>query len=270
MNDFIKAYRATGKKFDLSAFATKDKHLVPDSKADRKAKADALGEKLNALQDVLYGQGKHRVLVVLQGMDTSGKDGTIRHVFQHTDPLGMRVQAFKVPSEAERARDYLWRVHQVVPKDGEIVIFNRSHYEDVLTTLVHDVIDEAEFKRRLAHINDFERMLSETGTTIIKFFLHISKDEQRERLQARLDNPDKHWKFNPSDLNDRKLWDKFQQTYESVIAATDNEHAPWYIIPADSKSSRDVIILEILLAHLQKLDLAYPKVDSSDWVKTVV
>lgn len=268
MDNVLKKYRAQ-RPCTLNNATADDKSAVPDSKHERKALADKLGQELNALQDILYGQNKHRVLIVLQGMDTSGKDGTIRHVFAHTDPLGMRVQAFKVPTENERAHDYLWRVHQVVPKNGEIVIFNRSHYEDVLTTLVHGTIDETEFTRRLAHIRDFERLLAETGTTIIKFFLHISKEEQRVRLQERIDNADKNWKFNPGDLNDRALWDEFQSTYEKVIAKTDSDEAPWYIIPANSKSVRNVIILRIVLAHLQKLDLQYPEVDKTDWPTTI-
>lgn len=269
MANALKKYRAGGSKFKLKKHDPRDKSDVPDNKNERKALADKLGQEINALQDILYGQSKHRVLIVLQGMDTSGKDGTIRHVFAHTDPLGMRVQAFKVPTEEERAHDFLWRIHQVVPKNGEIVIFNRSHYEDVLTTLVHDNIDEAEFTRRLEHIQNFERLLSDTGTTLIKIFLHISKDEQRARLQERLDTPDKNWKFNPNDLNDRALWDEFQTTYETVIAATDHDNAPWYIVPSDSKSARNVIISRIVLAHLKALDLHYPAVDKSDWPKEI-
>ena len=158
----------------------------------------------------------------------------------------------------------------MVPKNGEIVIFNRSHYEDVLTTKVHGSINQEEFERRLHQIRDFERMLAETGTTIVKIYLNISKDEQRERLQERIDRPEKNWKFNPGDLEDRKLWDEFMQTYENVIAATDCDHAPWYIVPADSKSSRNVIIVNILLEHLKKLDLAYPEVDTAGWPETVI
>ena len=157
----------------------------------------------------------------------------------------------------------------MVPRNGELVIFNRSHYEDVLVTRVKGWIDQAETERRIGHINDFERLLSETGTTIIKFFLHISKDEQRKRLQERIDNADKNWKFNPGDLEDRKLWDAFQAQYESVIAATSSVAAPWYIIPADSKSSRNQLILEILINRLSALGMQYPQVDTRDWPKTV-
>lgn len=267
---FIKKYRAGGKDFQLSKHDPGNKSDVPSGKEARNAEVETLGIELDQLQDILYGQSKHRLLIVLQGMDTAGKDGTIRAVFRYADPLGIRVQAFKVPSENERAHDYLWRVHQVVPKNGEIVIFNRSHYEDVLTTKVHGSINQEEFERRLHQIRDFERMLAETGTTIVKIYLNISKDEQRERLQERIDRPEKNWKFNPGDLEDRKLWDEFMQTYENVIAATDCDHAPWYIVPADSKSSRNVIIVNILLEHLKKLDLAYPEVDTAGWPETVI
>ncbi len=266
---FTQKYRAGSQDFDLSSRNPGDKSDVPDSKEARHAETETLSAELDRLQDILYGQSKHRLLVVLQGIDTAGKDGTIRAVFRAADPLGMRVQAFKAPNEDEKARDYLWRIHQVVPKNGEIVIFNRSHYEDVLVTRVRGWIDEGEFIRRLRQINDFERMLAETGTTIIKIFLNISKEEQRERLQERIDRPEKNWKFNPADLEDRKLWGEFMQTYQTVIAATDSDHAPWYIVPADSKSSRNVIIVNILLEHLNKLDLAYPEVDTSGWPETV-
>ncbi|UOO80909.1 polyphosphate kinase 2 family protein [Uruburuella testudinis] len=266
---FTRKYRADSQAFDLSRHNPADKSDVPDSKAERRAATETLSIELDRLQDILYGQNKHRLLIILQGMDTSGKDGTIRAVFRAADPLGMRVQAFKAPSEDEKARDYLWRIHQVVPKNGEIVIFNRSHYEDVLVPQVRGWIDEAEFKRRLRHINNFERMLAETGTTIVKIYLNISKEAQRERLQERIDRPEKNWKFNPGDIEDRKLWGSFMQTYQTVIAATDSDHAPWYIVPADSKSSRNVIIVNILLEHLKKLDLAYPEADTSGWPETV-
>lgn len=269
MNFNIKQYRAEFGKFKLSDCPPDDRSGLPDSKKARNELLEQLSVELDALQDILYGQAKHRVLVILQGMDTSGKDGTIRAVFHSADPLGMRVQAFKVPSVEEQAHDYLWRVHQVVPKNGELVIFNRSHYEDVLTTRVHGWISGKEFERRLRQINDFERMLTETGTTIIKIFLNISKEEQRERLQERIDRPEKNWKFNPGDLEDRKLWDDFMNTYQTVIQQTSTADVPWYVVPADSKSARNVIIVNILLDRLRKLDLAYPKVDKSGWPQVV-
>lgn len=256
-------------RFHLSDFPTLDKHEVLPTKAERDAYVAKQAVRLDALQNILYAEGKHKVLVVLQGMDTAGKDGTIRKVFQNIDPLGVRAEAFKTPTPLEAAYDYLWRVHTVVPKAGELVIFNRSHYEDVLITFVRGWIDEAECRRRLAHINDFERLLSETGTTIVKFFLHISKDEQRQRLQERLDKPEKNWKFNPGDLEDRQLWDAYQAQYQRVISATSSTAAPWYVIPADSKSSRNQIIIDILIRRFEDLSLRLPEVDTQNWPKTI-
>ena len=212
-------------------------------------------------QEMLYAQHQRKLLIVLQGMDTSGKDGTIRALFSQVNPMGLRGVTFKAPSSSELSRDYLWRVHQQVPVSGEIAIFNRSHYEDVLITIVQDMIDEKECKRRYAHIRDFERMLAETGTVIVKIFLHISKDEQRKRLQERLDDPDKQWKFDEGDIVQRKKWDAYQRAYERAILATDADHAPWYIIPADSKTHRNLLISTLLLEIMQGLKLAFPEPD---------
>lgn len=217
-----------------------------------------LGEKLDALQDVLYAQAKHRVLLVLQGMDTSGKDGTIRHVFNHVDPLGVRVASFKAPTAEELAHDYLWRVHRQVPGGGEIVVFNRSHYEDVLIVRVREWIDRRECERRYRQINEFERMLAETGTTILKCFLHISKDEQKVRLEERLADKAKNWKFNTGDLAERKLWPKYMDAYERAIGATSTDQAPWYVIPANSKTNRNLAISRLLVETLEGLKLRHP------------
>ena len=197
--------------------------------------------RLAELQDVLYAQGEHRLLVVLQAMDTGGKDGTIRHVFNEVDPIGVRMQSFKKPTERELAHDYLWRVHPHVPGDGEVVVFNRSHYEDVLVVRVHGWVDDATARRRFGHIRDFERLLVDEGTTIVKLFLHISEDEQRERLQARLDEPDKRWKFSTGDLAERKRWDDYQRVYTEAIQETSTEDAPWYVVPADRKWYRNLV-----------------------------
>lgn len=265
-----KRYRIDGdKNIRLQDFAPNDKSDVPNSKEERNAYVAALAPELDAIQEMLYAQHRRKVLIVLQGMDTAGKDGTIRAVFQSVDPLAVRTAYFKAPNEAELDRDFLWRVHQVVPRRGEMVIFNRSHYEDVLIQQVRGWIDEDEVKRRFEHIRHFEKLLSDTGTVIIKFFLHISKEEQRQRLQKRLDRPDKHWKFNPGDLDDRQLWSAYQAQYEKVINATASEYAPWYIIPADSKSARNFRVINILLETLQAMDLNYPQVDTSGWPKTV-
>ena len=213
------------------------------------------------LQEMLYAQRQRKLLVVLQGMDTSGKDGTIRALFSQINPMGLRGVTFKAPSIDELAHDFLWRVHRQVPGTGEITIFNRSHYEDVLITIVQDMIDEKECKRRYAHIRDFERMLAETGTVIVKIFLHISKDEQRKRLQERLDDPEKQWKFDEGDVVQRKKWEQYQRAYENAIMATDADHAPWYVIPADSKTHRNLLVSTLLLEVMQGLKLSFPNTD---------
>jgi len=230
---------------------------VGDKAAD-KARVAELAAELATVQDRFYALRRNKLLLVLQGMDTSGKDGTIRAVFQAVDPLGVRAVSYRAPTEPEKDRDFLWRHHRDVPGKGEIVIFNRSHYEAVLIEYVHGWIDAAERKRRLAHIVDFEQLLAETGTTIVKCFLHISKDEQRRRLQERLDDPDKHWKFNPQDLEERKLWPKYQNAYAEVLGRTGTPYAPWYLVPSDSKTHRNLMVTEILLATLRKLAPSYP------------
>jgi PPK2 family polyphosphate:nucleotide phosphotransferase len=218
----------------------------------------ALLDRIADLQDKLYAQRRQKVLLILQGTDTAGKDGTVRALFSGISPMGLSAVGFKAPTDAELAHDYLWRVHQHVPVKGEIAIFNRSHYEDVLITRVQGMIDEAECKRRYAHIRDFERMLAETGTVIIKVFLHISKEEQRQRLQERLDDPDKQWKFNPEDIKQRGKWDDYQRAYEKAIRETDAPHAPWYVVPANSKTHRNLVIASLLLETLESMDLHYP------------
>lgn len=228
------------------------------TKEAMRLKAGSLSEKIAVFQDILYAQHQHKLLVILQGMDTSGKDGTVKAVFGQLNPAGVRSVSFKAPTTAELSHDFLWRIHQQVPAVGEVVIFNRSHYEDVLITKVHGWIDGAECKRRYAHINAFERMLSETGTTILKFFLHISKDEQKLRLEERIADPSKHWKFDPQDLNERKFWGDYQGAYQDAIRATHTEHAPWHIIPANSKTQRNLAIAHIVTEKLAEMSLAYP------------
>jgi PPK2 family polyphosphate:nucleotide phosphotransferase len=228
------------------------------NKDEDKQETERLIARIAELQAMLYAQRKHKVLLVLQGMDTAGKDGTVRALFSQVNPIGIRVQAFKAPTDIELAHDYLWRVHQQVPVKGEVAIFNRSHYEDVLVTRVLGDIDSRECKRRYAQIHDFERMLAEQGTVIVKVFLHISKDEQRQRLQERIDDPDKNWKFDPQDIKMRAQWDAFQRAYERAIAATNAEHAPWYVVPSDSKTQRNLVIATILLETLEALKLDWP------------
>lgn len=258
----LQQYRVKS-KFSLDSIKPDDKSERTGDKAKDALALEKLAVEINALQDILYAQGKRKVLLILQGMDASGKDGTVKHVFSECDPLGIRLASFKGPTPEELAHDYLWRVHKEVPQKGEIVIFNRSHYEDVLIVKVHDWIDEAECKRRFAQINEFERMLTETGTVIIKCYLHISKEEQKERMQERLDDPTRTWKFNPNDLKERDLWSKYMVAYENAMRATSTENAPWYVVPADSKTNRNLLISRLLLNALKSLNLAYPPVPAA-------
>lgn len=248
-----------GTRVKLSGWDADDRAIIGKNKNDARARLDEYRVRLEALQELLYAEGKNKLLVVLQAMDTAGKDSTIRHVFQEVDPLGVKVASFKAPTHYELARDYLWRVHHHVPGAGEIVIFNRSHYEDVLITRVNGWIDAAECKRRYRQINDFERMLVETGTTILKLYLHISKDEQKKRLEERRDTPDKQWKFLPGDLSVRAQWDDYMQAYEAAMSATSTAHAPWHVIPANSKLARNLMVSGLLIETLEKLDMRYPK-----------
>ena len=245
----------------LRESADRDTLSKDDIKQRERTTTAELTAHIAVCQEMLYAQRKQKLLIVLQGMDTSGKDGTVRAMFSQINPMGLRGVTFKAPNDDELAHDYLWRVHRQVPAKGEIALFNRSHYEDVLITRVQDMIDEKECKRRYAQICDFERMLSETGTVIVKIFLHISKDEQRKRLQERLDDPDKQWKFDENDLVQRKKWDAYMRAYERAIMATDADHAPWYIIPADSKTHRNLLISTLLLEVMQSMKLSFPPPD---------
>jgi PPK2 family polyphosphate:nucleotide phosphotransferase len=215
-------------------------------------------DRLTALQERIWAEGKHAVLIVLQGIDTAGKDGAIGHVMSAFNPQGCTVTGFKAPTPDELAHDYLWRVHRVTPGHGTIGIFNRSHYEDVLVVRVHDLVPRAVWRRRYAEIEAFEQLLADSGTTIIKFFLHISPDEQRQRLQARLDDPTKRWKFQKGDLAERKLWPQYQAAYEDALSRCSTRVAPWYIIPADHKWFRDLAVAEIVGETLADLKPRYP------------
>lgn len=210
------------------------------------------------LQRMLFAERKHRLLVILQGLDGSGKDGTVRNVFGGIDPHGLRVISFKGPTAPELDRDYLWRIHREVPARGEVVVFNRSHYEDLVAVNVKGLAPKAVWEKRYGHIAAFERLLLDEGTTLLKFFLHISRDEQRRRLQARLENPDKHWKFHPDDIADSKRWPDFTEAYEDVIERTGQEGAPWYIIPSNRKWYRNVAVATIVRDTLAKLELKFP------------
>ena len=249
---------APDSKVKLSKWDADDDAIVGKDKSAARQSLEEYRQRLDTLQELLYAEGRHKLLVVLQAMDTAGKDSTIRHVFQGVDPLGVNVACFKAPTSAELAHDYLWRVHPHVPGAGEIAIFNRSHYEDVLITRVNGWIDAAECKRRYRQINDFERMLAETGTTILKFYLHISRDEQKKRLESRRDTPEKQWKFQPGDLAVRAQWDNYMEAYESALSATSTAHAPWHVIPANSKLARNLMVSSLLVETLESLDMRYP------------
>ncbi len=250
-----------GTKVDLSQWDPQDKSAFPIDKDEGQGETRQLTDRLEQLQELLYAQGVHKLLVVLQAMDTGGKDGVIRHVFEGVNPQGVKVANFKKPTERELSHDYLWRVHRHVPGKGEIVIFNRSHYEDVLVVRVHNLVPVSVWSKRFDQINAFECMLVEEGTTLLKFYLHIDIDEQKERLQARLDEAHKRWKFNPDDLEERQLWPDYMQAYETVLSKTSTPWAPWYVIPANRKWYRNLAIGTIIVETLESLEMQYPSPD---------
>jgi PPK2 family polyphosphate:nucleotide phosphotransferase len=216
-------------------------------------------EEIAKFQEILYAEHKQRLLVVLQAMDTAGKDGTIQAVFDGVNPQGVRVANFKAPTLPELDHDYLWRVHSQTPGKGELVVFNRSHYEDVLVVRVHQLVPEERWRKRYGHIREFERLLYDEGTTILKFFLNIDLETQKERLLERIDTPEKNWKFNPGDIDERKLWPDYMQAYEEALTETSTEWAPWYIVPSDHNWVRDLIVAGVITETMQKMDPQYPK-----------
>jgi PPK2 family polyphosphate:nucleotide phosphotransferase len=218
-------------------------------------------KRLTELQDVLYAEGRHALLIVLQAMDAGGKDGTIRHVMSRVNPQGCSATGFKAPTAEELSHDFLWRLHKVVPGKGRIGIFNRSHYEDVLVVRVHKLVPKAVWSARYDHINAFERLLGDGGVTILKFYLHISKDEQKRRLEERVRDPDKLWKVNPTDFEERKRWDEYMDAYEDALSKCSTEWAPWYVIPADKKWFRNLAVSQVIVEALEGLKLRYPKPD---------
>ncbi|MER7840588.1 PPK2 family polyphosphate kinase [Streptomyces sp. NPDC096040] len=254
-----------GERPDLDAHRADARPAGPDDKDAARTATAELGERLAGLQERLWAAGtagdRRRVLLVLQGMDTSGKGGTVKHVIGHLDPAGCRVRAFKAPTEEERRHDFLWRVRRVLPRQGEIGIFDRSYYEDVLVARVRGLAPPREIESRYGWINDFEHEVTDAGTTVVKCFLHLSYGEQKRRLLARLDNPDKHWKFGPGDIEDRELWPDFQEAYEIAMERCSTPAAPWYRVPADQKWYRNWAISRLLLEHLEELDPRYPKAD---------
>jgi PPK2 family polyphosphate:nucleotide phosphotransferase len=256
----MKRYRVKpGARLDLAKFDPGSTAAFKGSKKKAEERLRELSARLEELQEALWAEHKHKVLVVLQGMDTSGKDGTISHVFEGVNPLGVNVAVFKAPTPEELDHDFLWRVHPKAPGRGEIVIFNRSHYEDVIAVRVKRLAPPGVWRARYDQINDFERLLADTGTVILKFFLHIDKDEQAERLQARLDDPTKRWKFRKGDLEDRKLWKKYTEAYEEALSRTSKDGAPWYVVPANKKWYRNLVVATVLVDTLEKLDMRYPE-----------
>ena len=253
--DLLQRFQVTDPKTTkLSAFKTR-------VEADRRAAKAVIKDNAKAISDLshrLYGEGRRKLLIVLQGMDTSGKDGTTSAIFNRTPPLNVKVAAFKAPSKAELAHDFLWRVHQVVPGAGEITVFNRSHYEDVLVVKVRSFAGPQTIEQRYDQINDFERLLSQSGTTILKFMLHVSHDVQGERLHERLVEPHKRWKFNPGDLEDRKLWPDFMHAYETMLQRTSTDIAPWHVIPSDDRRIRGGIISSLVRHTLETMNPQYP------------
>ena len=248
---------APGRKLSLTKRATEHTGRFKN-KQDAAAAIRKNLEQLDHLQELLYAQAKRAVLVVFQAMDCGGKDGAIEHVFSGINPQGCHVTSFKKPTPIELEHDFLWRIHHATPRKGMIGIFNRSHYESVLVERVHELVPEKVWKKRYDRINEFERLLADEGTTIVKFFLHISKQEQKQRLQARLGDPSKHWKFNIADLKERDRWDEYQQAYQDALEKCSTDHAPWYCVPADKKWFRNWVISDTLARTLKSLDLAYP------------
>lgn len=248
----------TGSRIKLAEISTKAAdHYEPDRDTAEK-EFGKLRKELAELQFKLYAEGKQKLLVVLQALDAGGKDSTIRKVFRGVNPQGVQVTSFKAPTKEELAHDYLWRVHQHVPASGMIGIFNRSHYEDVLIVRVQNFAPEAVWSKRFEHINQFEKLLADTGTKIIKIYLHISKDEQKDRLQERLDDPERNWKFESGDLKQRAKWDDYRIAFEDVFAKCSTPYAPWYVVPADNKWYRNLAVSRILVHTLREMNPQFP------------
>ena len=258
----MKEYRVKpGMQLNLDKYdpdGTNDYKKTDQGKEKAKAITAELTGRLGELQERLYADGTRSLLIVLQGMDTSGKDGTIKSVMSGVNPQGCKVVSFKAPSSEELSHDFLWRVHQKAPAKGQIGIFNRSHYEDVLITRVHGWVSDKIVRQRFDQIKEFEELLYESGTTVLKFFLHISKDEQKERLEERIRDPEKRWKFNEGDLEERKLWKNYMKAFEDVMAATSTDHAPWYIVPANRKWYRNLVVADRVVDVLEAMKIRTP------------
>lgn len=250
---------ASGRRVRLRDWDPGDTSLWPRGKQKADDALAQLREEMDRLQELLYADGRHALLVVLQGMDTSGKDGVIRHVFEGVNPQGVRVSRFNVPTPEERAHDFLWRIHRQAPAKGEIAIFNRSQYEDILAARVHGLVPQKVWSTRFATINGFERELCDEGVVLLKFFLHISPEEQRRRLQERIDDPTKRWKLSASDLAERGFWGEYQHAYEDMLGRTSSRWAPWYVVPSDHKWFSHLVISSVMVETLRRIDLSYPK-----------
>ena len=246
-----------GGKFKLAHVDPAATHGVKKAEAIKRLARNC--ERLSVLQYLLYADGRRSLLVVLQGIDAGGKDGTVRRVMSGMNPQGVEVTSFKVPEGAEKRHDYLWRIQNAVPEYGKIGIFNRSHYEDVLVVRVHGLVPKSEWSKRFDQINNFERMLSENGVTVIKFLLYISKDEQAKRFRERLEDKTKNWKFSPADVREREYWDQYMEAYEDMLRKCSTDYAPWYVVPANCKWFRNLAVSEVLRQTLEGMGLKYPK-----------
>jgi PPK2 family polyphosphate:nucleotide phosphotransferase len=246
-----------GARFKLSAFDPGDTRGITKTAGEHQLKKNL--DRLSVLQYLLYAEAKRSVLVVLQGIDAGGKDGTIRHVMSGLNPQGVRVTPFKVPEGAEKRHDYLWRIHQALPEFGQLGIFNRSHYEDVLVARVHSIVPKSVWSKRYRQINDFEQMLTENGVRIVKFLLYIDKEEQARRFRERLDDQTKNWKFSPADLKEREFWGQYMEAFQDMLYKCSTACAPWYVIPSNKKWFRNLAVSQILLEELESMNLKYPK-----------
>lgn len=257
--DFSKTFRVEpGTRIDLEGFDArwKPKGLDRDAAENRFA---ALTERLRDLQHLMYAEDTRSLLVVLQGRDAAGKDGTIRHVFGPVNPQGCTVTSFKVPSKLEASHDFLWRCHLAAPSRGQMAVFNRSHYEDVLVVRVHNLVPESQWAQRYHHINAFEKLLADSGTTILKFYLHIDRDEQLERFKKRIDDPRRNWKISDADYSERPYWDSYTRAFEDALSKCSTAHAPWFAVPANRKWLRNLIVADIVVDAMEKMKMKYPK-----------
>ena len=260
MEDHVDRYRVQpGQQVDLSKWDPADKSEFDGTKKEAEQYLKTLRKRLAELQHLMWAEDRHKVLIVFQAMDTGGKDGTIRNVFSGVNPQGIDVVNFKAPTAEELDHDYLWRIHDHTPATGSLTVFNRSHYEDVLIVRVLNLVPEDRWSRRYDHINNFEGLLADEGTIILKFYLHISLEEQAERLQARLDDETKHWKFNKGDLDHRALWGDYMEAYGAALSKTSTAQAPWFIIPANRKWYRNIVITKTIVDALEALDMHYPE-----------